>query len=260
MARRAILTVDADARARAEFVRLCRARGYEVRAVASATEALDALHERAFGCAVVDVVLEDMPGLEAIELLRRLVPRMPIIVTAARNTRELEAEVRKHDVTYYHVKEFGIEELLQAVARATGGAEMSPKARILIVDDDRDYQAAMRQLLENAGYEVLSAYTKQEGEAALKKENPDLVILDIMMTTSTDGFHFLYEMRAEKGDEMPPVLSVSVISKETGYKFSPTEDGDYFPADEFLPKPVDPQELLARVEALLARRRQGENG
>jgi len=122
------------------------------------------------------------------------------------------------------------------------------------VDDDLDYQAAMRQILERAGYEVLSAHTKEEGLAALNAEQPDLVILDIMMNKSTDGFFFLYEMKEKARGKRPPVLSVSVISRQTGMKFSPTADGDYFPADDFLNKPVDPMELLEHVEALLAGR------
>jgi len=129
---------------------------------------------------------------------------------------------------------------------------MSEKRRILVVDDDRDYQAAVRQILENAGYEVVSAYTKEEGLALLKQAPPALVILDIMMTRITDGFFFLYEMRESAGASRPPVLAVSIISKETGFEFSPTEDGDYFPADDYLVKPVEPRELISHVEALLS--------
>ena len=132
---------------------------------------------------------------------------------------------------------------------------MTEKARILVVDDDRDYQAAMRQVLEGAGYEVVSAFTKEDGLATLRDAGPDLVILDIMMTRATDGFHFLYEMKADQAHEFPPVLSISVISEESGFAFSPTTDGDYFPADDFMTKPVDWPELLRRVESLLAGRR-----
>ena len=129
---------------------------------------------------------------------------------------------------------------------------MTCKAKILIVDDDADYQAAMRQILEGAGYEVLSAYSKDEGLELLKEKSPDLIILDIMMDRTTDGFFFLYEMKAKAEGNKPPVLSISVISEKTGMQFSPTTDGDYFPADDFLTKPVDPAELLEHVKALLA--------
>ena len=129
---------------------------------------------------------------------------------------------------------------------------VSVRAKILVVDDDPDYQAAIRQILEGAGYEVVSTYTKDEGLAALNEHKPDLIILDIMMTKSTDGFFFLYELKERPEEQRPPVLSISVIEKETGMHFSPTEDGDYFPADDFLTKPVEPKELREHVEALLA--------
>ncbi len=127
---------------------------------------------------------------------------------------------------------------------------MANRAKILVVDDDRDYQAAVRQILQGAGYEVVSAHTKEEGLAALKEESPDLVILDIMMNRSTDGFHFLYEIGQQAGGR-PPVLSVSCIEEKTGMHFCPERNEGYFPADDYLTKPVDPGELLEHVAALL---------
>lgn len=127
---------------------------------------------------------------------------------------------------------------------------MAKRAKILVVDDDRDYQAAIRQILQGADYEVVSAHTKQEGLEALAQEAPDLVILDIMMNRSTDGFHFLYEADAQEGGR-PPVLSVSCIEEKTGMHFSPETNEGYFPAEDYLTKPVDPDELLQHVAALL---------
>jgi len=250
---RTLLLVDGDPEARAAGERLFAQRGFEVESTGSAEEAARLLRSRRYTCAVVDVCLEDCEGLEAVESLREICPGLPVVVTAAENSRELEARVRRKQVAYYHVKEFDPEELAEAVEEVAGRARMGGKRRkILIVDDDRDYQAAMAAMLESSGYEVVQAYTKDKGLEAAESENPDLIILDIMMTGTTDGFHFVYELQSALGKERPPVLSISVISEKTGLSFSPTEDGDYFPVDDFMSKPVDRDELVGRVEKLLA--------
>jgi len=249
-----VLVLDVDEAAREATARLLERHGFQVKAAGSADMGLLLMEAERFSCAVVDVELEGMDGLDAIPILRARVPGLPIIVTAARNTREQEARVRQRDIVYYHVKGFDRDELARAVARAATGAYRHRRGCILVVDDDRDYQAAMRLTLETADYEVLSAYSKEEGLACLRDASPDLVILDIMMKSISDGFHLLYEAKADPQMTLPPVLSISCISKETGYRFSPTTDEEYFPADDFMDKPVNPAELLRRVEALLAGR------
>ena len=248
---RSLVLVDGDPQARAETAVCFEKAGWRVEVAASAAQAVGILRRGDFAGAVVDVKLEDVSGLEAVSILRGESPGLPVIVTAGENTRELEKAVREKDVAYYHVKGFDRSELVQAVADAFGGRRMKDAAKILIVDDDADYQAAVKSILEGAGYEVIQAQTKEEGLEALKMGHPDLVILDIMMTRTTDGFHFLYEMRADGEGAKPPILSVSCISEATGFKFTPTGDDDYFPADDFLSKPVAPAELLSHVEALL---------
>lgn len=246
-----ILIADGDKESLQEHVKLFVDREYPVEGTGLASEAVALVEERPFGCAIVDVALEDGSGLDAILMLRRADQHLRVVVTAQENSRELEAEVRKHDVVYYYVKSFDREELLQAAARAIGGRTREQKARILVVDDDREYQLAVRQILESSDYEVTSAYSKDEGLAAAREFKPDLIILDVMMAHSTDGFHFLYGLKNGIEGWKPPVLSVSVIAKATGMRFSPTGRDEYFPVDDFLSKPIEPMELLHRVQALL---------
>lgn len=253
--KRSVLVADADASWRNELAARLKRVGFEVRAAGSVEETLRLAAERDWNCAVLDVEVEGGLPLEAVALVRQRRPEVRVIVTATATSLEQEARIREEGAFYYHVKGFGIAELVEAVARAAGGRRMSERAqRILVVDDDPDYQAAVKQILEGAGYEVVQAQTKEDGLEALKETRPDLVILDIMMARTTDGFHFLYEMKSVVDKKKPPVLSISCVSKATGFEFSPTDEGDYFPVEDYLVKPVAPDELLAHIEALLESR------
>jgi len=250
MYRCSVLLVDLDPKDSEKTGELLTTQGCTVRTVQSIGEAEKLLKQVEFDCAIVDVELEDMRGHEGIPRLHKIAPTLPVIVTAADNTRELEAEVRQYDVVYYYVKTFDRAELVEAVREAVKGAQRCKMSKILLIDDDKDYQAAVRAILENSGYEVVSAYSKEEGKSKLASEDPDLVILDIMMETTTAGFHFLYETRGEQ-EKRVPVLAVSAIADTHGFTFSLTTDEDYFPADGYMRKPVKADELLEQVETLL---------
>lgn len=246
-----VLVIDGDREPRERLVRDLVRAGYEVASFEGLAAASADVKAGRFACAIIDVVLADGSGLDAVSELRRMAPKMPVIVTAAENSRALEARVRELNVLYYHVKGFDTEELLEAVREAVGSRGRAGMKKILVIDDDRDYQDAIRTILESGGYDVRSAYSKSEGQEMVAADAPDLIILDIMMDRLTDGFHFLYEMRSDPKVKKMPVLSVTAVSERTGFDFRPKEDGDYFPADDYLSKPVKADELLARVRALL---------
>ena len=146
MTTRNVLLIDGDPGAREELAGALREAGFEVSAFGRLSEACARLGTHRFGCAIVDVVLEDGDGLEAVEKLRQAVPGIPVIVTAAENTRDLEARVRAQNVFYYHVKGFGREELIEAVRGALSRERQGDRGRvpvqkkILVIDDDPDYQ------------------------------------------------------------------------------------------------------------------------
>src|SRR3989338_9153510 len=124
-------------------------------------------------------------------------------------------------------------------------------AKILIIDDDADIVEATKIVLESKGYKVISA---NEGDAGYKKaeaERPDLIILDVMMKTKDQGFQVSYKLKNNPELSKIPILMLTSVGRETGFKFSKETDEDYLPVEEFIEKPIKPKELVARVEKLL---------
>ncbi len=131
------------------------------------------------------------------------------------------------------------------------------KQKILIIDDDPDIVEAMRMPLEANTYEVISASSGKEGLQKVKAEVPDLIILDVMMETQTEGFHVAYKLRSEEPDSKYkeykniPILMITAISSKTGMKFSLEKDEEFLQVDDFVEKPIQPKELLEKVSTLL---------
>ncbi|MBM3288408.1 MAG: response regulator transcription factor [Candidatus Eisenbacteria bacterium] len=135
------------------------------------------------------------------------------------------------------------------------------KGKILLVDDDPDLVEAMRLVLEGNGYECVHAPNGTRAIEAIPKEKPDLMVLDVMMDDLTEGFHVAYKIRKPEAGLEPfrgmPIIMLTAIGQRTGMKFDQKADADFLPVDEFMEKPVQPKELLAKVAHLLSRARGG---
>jgi CheY-like chemotaxis protein len=123
------------------------------------------------------------------------------------------------------------------------------KAKILVVDDDPDFVEAMRLTLEPNDYEVCSAANGDEGLAKLRSEAPDLVILDVIMSSVLDGLQMSRRMQEDAGLNKTPILMVTSIANTDYAALFPTDE--YVSIDGFLSKPVAPDVLLQRVSELL---------
>lgn len=121
--------------------------------------------------------------------------------------------------------------------------------KILVIDDDPDIVEAVAAFLDRHGFVVKSAGSRRDGMAAVRKEDPDLVILDVMMEEPDDGFAMAQELRREGFHK--PILLLTSISRVTGFAYG--SDESTVPVDGFLEKPVSPQVLIEKVEALLSR-------
>ena len=130
---------------------------------------------------------------------------------------------------------------------------MSEEAkRILVVDDDVDILEALKTVLGASGYTVDTATSGTGCLARVAQQPPDLIILDVMMDRDTEGFHVSYKLKGDPATKEIPILMLTAIGKKFGFKFSKESDEDYLPVEGFLEKPVEPRELVERVQALLA--------
>ena len=131
-------------------------------------------------------------------------------------------------------------------------------AKILIIDDDPDIVLAVRLCLESVGHQVFDAGNGVAGLGLLPSLQPDLIILDVMMTTATEGFQTALQLRSPDpaspyaAYRNIPLLMMTAIHSTTDLRFAP--DQEYLPVDAFIDKPIDPDVLIKKVNALLAQR------
>ena len=123
-------------------------------------------------------------------------------------------------------------------------------AKVLVVDDDPDFVKVTTKVLEKAGYEVVSAANGAKALKSMRQDTPDVVLLDIMMSYILDGLDVSREMAEDPVLQDVPVIMVTSLTGVKGSGMFPTDE--YAPVDEWLSKPVEPDELLARVESALS--------
>lgn len=124
--------------------------------------------------------------------------------------------------------------------------------KILIIDDDVDTLKLVGLMLQKQGYQIIAANNGSQGLAQAETENPDLILLDVMMP-EMDGFEVAKRLRANSLTVNTPILmftaKTQLDDKVTGFEAG---------ADDYLTKPTHPSELIAHVKALLARSTKGK--
>ena len=128
-------------------------------------------------------------------------------------------------------------------------------AKILVVDDDPDIVDALYVLLEGEGYDVVSASNGEEGLARIKEENPDLIILDLLMP-KLDGYGVcktLQDPRWSKWKDIP-ILVLTSVREEASQRRYELETGVRMDVDDYVEKPIDPDVVMTRVRKIMARK------
>ena len=123
-------------------------------------------------------------------------------------------------------------------------------SKILVVDDDPDFVEATRIVLEQAGYAVVSAASGDECLQVVRKENPDLIILDVIMSSILDGLNVSQQLQEDPDHKDIPIVMVTSIANTDYAELFPTDE--YVHISAFMTKPVQPDQLLGQVGRLLA--------
>jgi CheY-like chemotaxis protein len=130
---------------------------------------------------------------------------------------------------------------------------ISPK--VLIIDDDHDFRVSVRSLLESEGYDVVEADSGHSGLRLVVEHKPDIILLDIMMESSVEGYGVTHSLRYQ--DEYAPyrqipILMLSSIEESPDERFPMSPEVEMIRPEYYLTKPVDVGRLLELIKNLVA--------
>ncbi len=129
---------------------------------------------------------------------------------------------------------------------------MAEKKKVLLIDDDPDFVEMCKLALSRADFDVHVAYDGQEGLEKAREVIPDAIVLDIMMPEK-DGFKTCEEMRQDQKISDIPVLMLTAVGKHFSTSRYSRSGGLTLDFEDYLDKPVEPEELVKKVKSLIAR-------
>jgi len=127
------------------------------------------------------------------------------------------------------------------------------KKKVLLVDDDRDFLEVTKIALEEGNFEVATATNGKECLDKLDSFKPDVLILDIMMPEKS-GFEICKEIKDSLKYNRIPVIMLTALKKKLGTTSYSVSQGLDLEAEDYIDKPVDPKELISRINKLLERK------
>jgi len=133
------------------------------------------------------------------------------------------------------------------------GIQYQAMSKILIIDDDHDYAESLKSMLEARSYHVTWAPDSVAAMKMIRSDLPDLIILDIMMSTIGEGLHLAYRLKSDPQYAHIPILILTGIAQRTGLKFDPQDEAEFLPVDAYMEKSNDLDVLCTHIARMLKR-------
>jgi len=130
---------------------------------------------------------------------------------------------------------------------------LSEKKKILIIDDNIHFVKMNTLALEAAGYEVEAAFNSEERFTKVEYGQPDAIVLDLMMESHDSGFTLAKRIKTHPTYKNIPILMLTAVGDATGFRFSMEKDGYWMNTDDFADKPIEPDDLVTRMDRLINR-------
>lgn len=127
---------------------------------------------------------------------------------------------------------------------------MNTERKVLLIDDDADLVAINEAVFAARGFTVDKAYNGKVGFDRARDGKPDAIVLDVMMSTNSEGFDLARRLRGDDATRGIPLVMVTSVNSTVPFTYEP--DGVFLPVDRFLEKPVPPETLVHEVERILA--------
>lgn len=118
--------------------------------------------------------------------------------------------------------------------------------KVVLVDDEEDIVEVLSVALESNGFDVVPAYSGEQAKEKIPEQNPDVIVLDVMMETHTKGFEVARWLRGREDTKDIPIIMLTGVNQEYPFDFGP--DDMWLPVDKFINKPVSAERLLAEVQ------------
>ncbi|HEX5475695.1 MAG TPA: response regulator [Vicinamibacterales bacterium] len=168
-----VLVVDDDRQMVKTLCGVLRLKGWDTTAAYSGEEAVEAVKTGAFSAVVMDVRMPGLDGVGAFRQIRRLAPRLPVILMTAYAAHELLAQAERDGVLMILPKPLPITQLTQVLA------DVGAHARVLLVDGDADFLAQLTERLRSDGHTVAQAQSLEDALNCLEADAPGLMAMDL---------------------------------------------------------------------------------
>ena len=258
-----ILVIDDDVQLVDTVKTLLESVGYQVSSAYRAGQAVALAREIRPDLIIMDILFAGPPGPDGVAVSRQLhedpeLKDTPVIILSGVKKAldmpvKLGPDERYMPVRAFLEKPFKPGELLAEIRALLelrdSAKEEEAMGTILIVDDDPDFVEIITRILRTSGYEVMTAANGARALEAMRQQKPDLVLLDIMMSTILDGLDVSEEMRNDPELKDVPIFMISSITDTEHAAAFPTDD--YVHMDAWITKPIQADDLLKKIKRVL---------